>query len=120
MQGTVLVAEDSPTEMRIVVDALEKGGYTVVTATDGEDALAKVARLRPTVVVLDIVMPKMNGFQVLRQLKTSGETKDIKVLLLSSKNAPSDRFWGMKQGADDYLTKPFVDADLTAAVARLI
>lgn len=118
MQQTVLVAEDSPVEMRIVCEALEKSGYKVITASDGEEALAQVERLHPRVVVLDVVMPKMNGYQVLRKLKTTVATQDIKVLLLTSKNAPSDRFWGLKQGADDYIAKPFADADLTAAVAR--
>lgn len=120
MQETILIADDSPTEMRIAAAALERFGYRVVTAIDGEDALAKAAEVRPRVVVLDIIMPKLNGFQVLRRLKSGGDTKDIKVLLLSSKNAASDRFWGMKQGADDYITKPFVAADLTAAVARAL
>lgn len=120
MQETVLIADDSPTDMRIAADALEQFGYRVVTAIDGEDALAKASQMRPRVIVLDIIMPKMNGFQVLRKLKSGGDTKDIKVLLLSSKNAESDRFWGMKQGADDYITKPFVAADLTSAVARAL
>ena len=120
MQETVLIADDSPTDMRIAADALEQFGYRVVTAIDGEDALAKAAQMRPRVIVLDIIMPKMNGFQVLRKLKSGGDTKDIKVLLLSSKSAESDRFWGMKQGADDYITKPFAAADLTSAVARAL
>jgi len=117
---TILVADDSPTEMRMVVRALEGRGYTIVTAIDGEDAVEKATNLRPRLVVLDIVMPKLNGFQVLRKLKTDGDTKDIKVLLLSSKSSESDRFWGMKQGADDYITKPFESDALAAAVARLL
>ncbi|MBA2502545.1 MAG: response regulator [Pyrinomonadaceae bacterium] len=117
---TILVAEDSPTEMRIVVSALEARGYRVVTAVDGEDAFAKATSLRPRLAVLDIVMPKMNGFQVLRKLKSSDDTKNIKVLLLSSKSSESDRFWGLKQGADEYITKPFESDALAAAVMRLL
>lgn len=117
---TILIAEDSPTEMRIVVSALEGRGYTIVTAVDGEDAVAKATALRPRLAVLDIVMPKLNGFQVLRKLKSTSDTKDIKVLLLTSKSSESDRFWGMKQGADDYITKPFEAGALAAAVARLL
>ncbi len=117
---TILVADDSPTEMRIVVSALESKGFRVVTAVDGEEAVEKATSLRPRLAILDIVMPKMNGFQVLRKLKSAGDTKDIKIMLLSSKSSESDRFWGMKQGADDYITKPFEAAALAAAVARLL
>ncbi len=117
---TILVVDDSPVEMRMVLSALENCGYKLVTAIDGEDAIQKATTLLPRLAVLDIVMPKMNGFQVLRRLKTGDDTKDIKVLLLSGKAAASDKFWGMKQGADDYVTKPFVDDELAAAVARLL
>ena len=72
------------------------------------------------VVVLDVVMPKKNGYQVCRQLKTTAATQGIKVLLLTSKNQESDRFWGLKQGADAYLTKPFVGDELLASVTKLI
>lgn len=119
MNNTILVADDSPTELRLVIDALGKHGYRTVTATDGEEAIAKARACQPRLAVLDIIMPKKNGFQVTRQLKTDAETSGIKVLLLSSKNQDSDKFWGLKQGADEYLTKPFDDDALLAAVARL-
>jgi twitching motility two-component system response regulator PilH len=119
MNNTILVADDSPTELRLVIDALGKRGYQTVTATDGEDAIEKARAFQPRLAVLDIIMPKKNGFQVTRQLKTDAETSGIKVLLLSSKNQESDKFWGLKQGADEYLTKPFDDDALLAAVARL-
>lgn len=74
----------------------------------------------PKVMVLDVILPKMNGFQVCRQLKTAPDTKDIKILLLTSKTQDADRFWGLKQGADEYMTKPFADADLLSNVAKLL
>lgn len=114
----VLVVDDSPTELQLLSSLLKRSGYDVVTAVDGEDALAKVAANRPPLVVLDIVLPKKSGFQVCRQLKTTAETRDIKVILVSSKNQESDKFWGLKQGADDYIAKPYQDKDLLAAVAR--
>ncbi len=114
----VLVVDDSPTDRQMVTTLLQKQGYEVSTAVDGEDALAKIATERPPLVVLDIVLPKMNGYQVLRELKTAPETRDIKVILLSSKNGEADRFWGLKQGADDYIAKPYPDETLLAAVAR--
>jgi twitching motility two-component system response regulator PilH len=118
MKKHVLVVDDSPTERQIATSLLERGGYAVTTAVDGEDALQKVAADRPLLIVLDIIMPKMNGYQVLRYLKSTPETRDIKVILCSSKNQESDRFWGMKQGADDYIAKPYPEAALLAAVAR--
>ena len=112
MNNIILVAEDSPTELRLVLNILNKKGYTTITAGDGEEALEKAKSQHPQLAIIDIVMPKMNGFQVTRQLKTADATKGIKVLLLSSKNQESDKFWGFKQGADEYLTKPFNDKTL--------
>ena len=118
--GTILVVDDSPTEQKLVAAALTARGYRVITANDGEEALEKAAKEQPQLVVLDVVMPKKNGFQVCRQLKAAPLTEKIKVLLLTSKSQESDKFWGMKQGADGYLTKPFAGDDLLASVTRLI
>ena len=114
----VLVVDDSPTNRQALSDLLQREGYDVTTAVDGEDALAKIAADPPPLVVLDIILPKMNGYQVLRQLRTDRETRHIKVILVSSKNQESDRFWGLKQGADDYIAKPYAESALLAAVAR--
>jgi twitching motility two-component system response regulator PilH len=119
-RAKILVVDDSPTDLRLVAAPLRQSGYLVVTAADGEEALAAALREQPRVVVLDVVLPKKNGFQVCRLLKTAPDTCDIKVLLLTSKNQESDRYWGLRQGADDYMTKPFADEDLLASVARLL
>jgi len=119
-RGHVLVVDDSPTGRTAASNLLQKCGYQVSTAVDGEDALVQIAAARPPVVVLDIVLPKMNGYQVLRQLKASDATRGIKVILVSSKSQESDRFWGLKQGADDYIAKPYLDDTLLAAVARAL
>ncbi len=103
----ILVVDDSPTALRLTRDALAESGFDAVTARDGEEALEVAAKEHPSLVVLDIVLPKKNGFQVCRQLKTDPATSDMKVILLSSKNQETDRFWGMKQGADGYITKPY-------------
>ena len=116
---TILVVDDSPTEQKLVVAALQSKGYRVITATDGEDAIEKATREQPRLIVLDVVMPKKNGYQVCRQLKTTAETQHIKVLLLTTKSQDADKFWGMKQGADGYLTKPFANDDLLTNVSRL-
>ena len=118
MAKKVLVVDDSPTDLQMLTTLLKKQGYEVVTAVDGEDAIVKANESHPPVVVLDIILPKKNGFQVCRQLKTQTETSGIKVILVSSKNQESDKFWGMKQGADEYIAKPYRDEELLAAVAR--
>jgi twitching motility two-component system response regulator PilH len=120
MSKMILVADDSPTELRLVLSALHNEGYQTMTAVDGEEAIKKAESSSPTLAILDVVMPKKNGFQVTRHLKTSPLTKNIKVLLLSSKNQDIDKFWGIKQGADEYLTKPFDVHILLDTVARLI
>jgi len=116
----ILVVEDSPTEMRLVTGSLQRKGYQVVTAVDGEEALLKAAAEQPRLIVLDVILPKKNGFQVCRLLKAAPETKNIKVLLVTSKNQESDRTWGLKQGADGYMTKPFADDELLANVTKLL
>ena len=114
----VLVVDDSPTGRHAATSLLEQQGYEVTTAVDGEDALEQLAASPPPLIVLDIVLPKMNGYQVLRHVKAAPETRHVKVILISSKSQESDRFWGFKQGADDYISKPYEDEALLAAVAR--
>ena len=116
--NTVLVVDDSPSDLLAMATALRSKGYQVITAADGEEALRKAVAERPRLVVLDVIMPKQNGFQVCRQLKNTPETKEARIILVTSKSGESDRFWGLKQGADEYVTKPFSDEALLAAVAR--
>ena len=116
----ILVVEDSPTYLRQISNLLQDNGFRIVTAMDGEEALEKAVQENPSVVVLDVILPKKNGFQVCRQLKTSPVTQDIKILMLTSKTQDSDRFWGLKQGADEYMTKPFEDGELLDNVAKLL
>jgi len=119
-RDTILVVEDSPIELRLLAESLAEHGYRVVTAVDGEDALQKVAHERPRLIVLDVVLPRKSGFQVCRQLKAAADTRDIKIVLVTGKHTESDRYWGLKQGADDYMIKPVADEDLLASVARLL
>ena len=116
---SILVVDDSPTQMALIVAPLRAQGYRVSTARDGEEALEKAQSEKPDLIVLDIIMPKPNGFQVCRKLKRQSDTKDIKILFLSSKDQSSDKVWGMRQGADAYLTKPFVDEELIDVVSSL-
>jgi len=116
----ILVVEDSPVYLRTITELLKKEGYEVVTAVDGEEALEKAISQKPKLMVLDIILPKKNGFQVCRQIKTSPDTRDIKIIMMTSKSQDSDRFWGLKQGAEKYMTKPFDDEELLASIAELL
>lgn len=116
MVKTILVVDDSPAEMQFILKALSGKGYRFYTAVDGEQALEKATQHVPDLILLDIVLPKKNGFQVCRQIKNSDPPVKTKIIMVSSKNQESDKFWGKKQGADAYLTKPLSPADLVAAV----
>jgi twitching motility two-component system response regulator PilH len=115
----ILVVDDSPTERWFLTDLLLRGGYQVATATSGEEALVKVRSERPGLIVLDVVMPGQNGFQVTRALSRDPETQGIPIILCSSKDAEIDRIWGLRQGARDYLTKPVRPEELLQRVAEL-
>jgi DNA-binding response OmpR family regulator len=116
----VLVVDDSWTELTMIATPLRNNGFDVVTAVDGDEALEKVFRERPQCIVLDVVLPKQNGFQLCRKLKSLDASKHIPIILLTSKNTPLDQSWGMRQGADMYMTKPFNDDDLVNNVRRLV
>jgi twitching motility two-component system response regulator PilH len=116
MSATILIVDDSPTAQRLIRQSVEAGGYRALTASDGDEAIEVALRERPDLIVLDIILPKKNGFQVCRSLKAYSETSGIKVVLLSSKNHEMDILWGKRQGADGYLTKPFEPEQLLACI----
>jgi twitching motility two-component system response regulator PilH len=120
MDKKILIVDDSPTVRELITDALKSKGFQILTASDGEKAINIAQKESPNLILLDVVMPGQNGFQVCRQLKTGDLTKDIKVILVTSKNQKSDRFWGLKQGADDYLIKPFEKSDLLKCIEYYI
>lgn len=105
MKAKVLVAEDSQTSLAMVRDLLESHGYQVITARDGIEAMEAVCGENPDLVVLDVVMPRMNGYQVCRMLKLDEETSQLPVIMLTSRDQPSDQYWGFQTGADGYVTK---------------
>lgn len=117
---TILVVDDSPTALSLVTRALAPMGHHIITASDGNEAIKKATAEHPDLMVLDVVMPHKNGFQVCRHLKSAKATQDIKIILLTSKSQKVDLFWGMKQGADAYLLKPFREAELLATVAKFV
>lgn len=116
----VLVVDDSWTELTMIAAPLRNSGFEVVTAVDGDEAIEKVFKERPHCIVLDVVLPKQNGFQLCRKFKSSELSKHIPIILLTSKNTLVDRNWGLRQGADMYITKPFNEEELVASVRRLV
>lgn len=115
----VLVVDDSPTERFFLADLLTKGGYHVLTAESGEEAIAKARVDRPDVILMDVVMPGTNGFQVTRQISRDPELGSIPVIMCTSKTQETDRIWGMRQGAKDYITKPINADELLGKIAAL-
>ena len=116
----VLVVDDSWTELTMMVTPLRNSGFEVVTAVDGDEAIEKVIKERPHCIVLDVVLPKQNGFQLCRKLKSWDASRHIPIILLTSKNTALDRAWGLRQGADIYMTKPFNGDELVDSVRRLV
>ena len=116
----ILVVDDSPTERFFLANLLSKQGYTVVTAENGEEAIAKIRSERPSLVVMDVVMPGRSGFQVTRALTRDPETQAIPVILCTSKATETDRIWGLRQGARDYVIKPVNAEELLAKIADLV
>ncbi len=116
----VLVVDDSWTDLTLIATPLRECGYEVITAVDGDEAVEKVLAERPQLVVLDVILPKQNGFQLCRRLKQMEQSRDIPIILISGKNTPLDKRWGLQQGAEMYLTKPFNRDELIASVRSLV
>ncbi|HEX9626626.1 MAG TPA: response regulator [Acidiferrobacterales bacterium] len=103
---TVLVVDDSATDTHLLSQLLKKNGYTVTTASSGEEAVAKAKKERPDLILMDIVMPGMSGFEATRSISRDPETASIPVIICSTKGQETDKAWGLRQGAKDYLVKP--------------
>lgn len=116
----ILVVEDNPSQQKLIANLLTKNHYLVATASSGVEALEKLEQLTPDLITMDVVMPGMNGFQTCRKIKDNPDTAKIPVILCSSNNAESDRYWGLKQGADAYITKPFRPDELLATIKQLL
>ncbi|MBF2066705.1 MAG: response regulator [Calothrix sp. C42_A2020_038] len=116
---TLLVVDDTPSQLELINCYLEDGGYTVIKAYDAKDGFKKALNNLPDIVITDIVMPGMSGFELCRQLKRNAATQNIRIIICSSKNGEIDKIWGMRQGADFYLTKPFSRQELLRAIQSL-
>ena len=115
----ILIVDDSPTDRQFLTEILSKNGFKVSTADSAEDAMQKVKQLRPDLVLMDVVLPGQNGFQATRALSKDESTKSIPVIICTSKNQETDRVWGLRQGARDYIAKPINQAELLAKISAL-
>ena len=112
----ILLVDDSKTELHVLTELLTKRGYQVRAAENGEDAFKRLAEERPDLVIMDVVMPGQNGFQLTRAITRDPAYSDIPVIICSSKNQETDRVWGMRQGAKDYVVKPVNPEQLLAKI----
>jgi len=120
MATKVLVVEDDPAARRLVSFALEQEGYEVLTASNGLEGLTKAQTERPEILVLDVMLPGLDGFEVCRRLRADTEMSGVLVLMLSAKAQESDKTTGLKMGADDYLAKPADPLEVAARVKTLL
>ena len=115
----VLIVDDSKTELMYLTDLLEKNGMAVRTAENADEAFRRLAELKPDLILMDVVMPGQNGFQLTRTISRNPEFADVPIIMCTSKNQETDRVWGMRQGARGYITKPVNAAELKAKISAL-
>ncbi|HHW13597.1 MAG TPA: diguanylate cyclase [Firmicutes bacterium] len=120
MRPRLLLADDSPTILKVVGSVLEQEGYEVITAANGVEAAEKAFTQRPNLILLDVMMPGMNGYQICRLLKNEPALRHIPVVILTSRDQPRDRFWGYQTGADEYVTKGFDQGRLLEVIRELL
>ena len=118
MLKKVLIVDDSPAQVKLMQGFLEHEGYQPVGLNDPLRVEETINSVRPSVILLDVVMPERNGFQVCRELKGQEQFQRIPVILVTSKDSASDKYWGEQQGADAYVTKPFTKDELLRAIRR--
>ena len=114
----ILIIDDSPTDVRVFTTLLEKNGHRVSSAGSAEDGIAAAKREHPDLVLMDVIMPGMNGFQATRTLSKDPDTSSIPVVIVTTKTMETDRMWGLRQGARDFLTKPVNEKDLLAHISK--
>jgi twitching motility two-component system response regulator PilH len=115
----ILIVDDSPTDRQYLSDLLSKNGFKVSTAENADEGLNKAKQLKPDLVLMDVVMPGQSGYQATRALSRDEATKSIPVIICTTKSQETDRQWGMKQGARDYVTKPVKGPELLAKISAL-
>ena len=116
----ILIIDDSPTDVRVFTTLLEKSGHRVSSAASAEAGIALAKRERPDLVIMDVIMPGMNGFQATRTLSREADTSEIPILIVTTKSMETDRVWGLRQGAKDFMVKPVAEQDLLGRINKLL
>ena len=114
--AVILIIDDSPTELHLFQNMLEKNGFDTIVADSGEDGLRQAQKSIPDCILMDVVMPGMNGFQATRKLTQDAVTRNIPVIMITTKDQETDKIWGMRQGAVEYIVKPVTAKDLIAKI----
>ena len=114
--AVILIIDDSPTELHLFQNMLEKNGFGTLVADSGEEGLRRAKVSRPDCILMDVVMPGMNGFQATRKLTQDPRTSDIPVIMITTKDQETDKIWGMRQGAVEYIVKPVGAKELVARI----
>lgn len=116
----ILIVDDSPTEIHVLKTILEKSGHQTLSAANAQEGIAKSKSEKPDLILMDVVMPGTNGFQATREITKDPETAHIPVIIVTTKNQDTDKVWGLRQGAKDYLIKPILEADLLAKIKAVM
>ncbi len=118
--AVVLIIDDSPTELHLFQKTLEKAGFETIVADSGEDGISAAKNAHPDCILMDVVMPGMNGFQATRKLTQDPDTAGIPVIMVTTKDQETDKIWGMRQGAVEYLVKPVPEKELVARIKQVV
>jgi twitching motility two-component system response regulator PilH len=118
--ATILIIDDSPTDVRVFTTMLERAGHRVDAVNNAEDGIERVRATRPDIVIMDVIMPGMNGFQATRTLTRDPETSSVPIVIITTKSMETDRVWGMRQGAKAFITKPVNEKELLACIDDLL
>ena len=116
----ILIVDDSPTDVRVLSGMLERAGFQTLTAASAEEGIARARAERPDLILMDVIMPGMNGFQATRAISRDPDTRAIPIILCTSKSQETDKIWGMRQGARDYIVKPVNRDELLAKIGAVV
>lgn len=116
----ILIVDDSPTEVHVLSTMLEKNGFSVISASNGEEGIETAKQGKPDLILMDVVMPGLNGFQATRELTKNPETSSIPIIIVTTKDQETDRIWGLRQGAKDYITKPVAEGELVEKIKTVL
>jgi len=118
--ANILIIDDSPTDVRVFTTLLERAGHTVGSVNNAEEGIERVRSELPALVIMDVIMPGMNGFQATRTLSRDPVTKDVPIVMITTKSMETDRVWGLRQGARAFITKPVNEKELLACINDLL